>query len=635
VKQSKVSNPLPPVRPSTPRGARYRYFTTLPSVVTLRLRDLQIPEQARTSGYDSEQFVDLPCADIFGGAQPKIRLGRLAELAPEGVTGTDHPDQFVRVCSARLALAYAITEGREKLEEPPEPTPEAKAAPEPGKEPAKKDTPAEKPTVLPSAAEKPTASDEPAKPSPAAAKGGFWQRLRADKPADEPATPPPAAPDSAKEPVAEKPSAAKVDPGIQPADLPPPPKAEPKIPAAPEDKKPAEIPAPARAADAPPELPEAPAKPASLPPPPPPDVAAEKKPDEPKAEDAKTEELAGESARKPFSLFPLFRRKEPVDTKPPVALPPPPTPPATRGRIEIPKPKRRTMAITLPPRDPEAAEAAKAAGPSPEVQPPAPPPPVIPPPPVAEKPPAAPEAPRIPLPPVLKTEPVEAPGPRPEPPKPAPVADAAPPVAKPSEPAPVAPVAAIQPELPQSPAAPKPPEPQPPVKESGKAVEAVLEPAAVLVETEHWPKPKTDLPEQDALQAIFLTEEFLSVDRVVELCGGLPGITSCVLSHGATVIASHNTPDSVDIVSLSAHALEMLKAMRGSAAKMGIGAVPAVTVHSEKGPITFFHQDDLCLLVLHKDRGFVPGVREKLQQVVNELGRAQLPVPVGKKALGR
>jgi predicted regulator of Ras-like GTPase activity (Roadblock/LC7/MglB family) len=133
---------------------------------------------------------------------------------------------------------------------------------------------------------------------------------------------------------------------------------------------------------------------------------------------------------------------------------------------------------------------------------------------------------------------------------------------------------------------------------------------------------------QDDLQAIFLTEETLTPERIVELCGGFPGISSCVLSRGAGVIAAHNVPDSIDLVSLSAHALEMIRAMRESSAKMGVGAVPAVTLHSEKGPITFFHEDDVCFLVLHKDRGFVPGVREKLQQVVHYLAQARLPKPV-------
>ena len=148
-------------------------------------------------------------------------------------------------------------------------------------------------------------------------------------------------------------------------------------------------------------------------------------------------------------------------------------------------------------------------------------------------------------------------------------------------------------------------------------------PEAVLVEAErsHAASRKVGIVDQDALQAVFMTEEMLSVERVVELCGGFPGIKSCILAHGAAVLASHNVAESIDLVSLSAHALEMLGAMRQSAARMGIGAVPAVTIHAEKGPITFFHQDDLCLLVMHKDRGFVPGVREKLQKVVEHLAQ--------------
>jgi predicted regulator of Ras-like GTPase activity (Roadblock/LC7/MglB family) len=150
------------------------------------------------------------------------------------------------------------------------------------------------------------------------------------------------------------------------------------------------------------------------------------------------------------------------------------------------------------------------------------------------------------------------------------------------------------------------------------------QPEAVLVEAERLSEPKRAvvIVDQDALQAVFMTEEMLSVDRVIELCGGLPGIKSCVLAHGAVVLASHNVPESIDLVSLSAHALEMLAAMRQSAARMGVGAVPAVTIHAEKGPITFFHQEDLCLLVMHKDRGFVPGVREKLQRVVEHLAQS-------------
>jgi len=271
-------------------------------------------------------------------------------------------------------------------------------------------------------------------------------------------------------------------------------------------------------------------------------------------------------ARRSFSLLPIFRRKEADPKNPDI-----PAPPAPRARVEIPKPKA-PLSPLVPPVLPPVVESVS--GPVPVFAPPVPPPATFSP---FEQPPAvdAPEAAAV----EAETDPVSA----------------------------------------EAPAIEKAPEPAP-------------QSEALLVETEHLPvavgKDSVEIPNQDALQAIFMTEEFLAVDRVVELCGGLPGIKSCVLSHGSAVLASHNVPDSIDLVSLSAHAVEMLSGMRASSAKMGIGAVPAVTVHSDKGPITFFHQDDLCLLVMHKDRGFIPGVREKLQQVVEELSRANLPLPV-------
>lgn len=287
-------------------------------------------------------------------------------------------------------------------------------------------------------------------------------------------------------------------------------------------------------------------------------------------------------AKKPFSLLPMFRRKEPPAA--PTAPPPPPAPVEPRPRVEI--PKQRTV---LPPITARVAEAAAAAPAQPAPQ-------------------QAPEAP-------IFTPPEE------------PVAESfAEPEFIPELPPDVPPTFVAEEKPAEAPIAPQP---------------APLEEAsAVWVETEHLPKSpvgrSVEIPDQDGLQSVFMTEEILSVERVLELSGGLPGIKSCILSHGSTVLASHNVPDTIDLVSLSANAVEMLKAMRQSVAKMGVGAIPAVTIHSEKGPITFFHQEDLCLLVLHKDRGFVPGVREKLQMVVTELARTNLALPVSpvKPSLG-
>jgi len=161
--------------------------------------------------------------------------------------------------------------------------------------------------------------------------------------------------------------------------------------------------------------------------------------------------------------------------------------------------------------------------------------------------------------------------------------------------------------------------------------EPVLAPMVKLLHTEALTGEASgcEITEQEPLQALFLTDETMSVSRVIELCGGLPGISSCVLAHGSIVVASHNVPSGVDLVSMSAHAAEMLQAMRASSARMGVGTVPAVTLHTEKGVISFFHRDDLTMLVFHRDRGFIPGVREKMAAVLGELTKARLTLPAG------
>jgi hypothetical protein len=138
---------------------------------------------------------------------------------------------------------------------------------------------------------------------------------------------------------------------------------------------------------------------------------------------------------------------------------------------------------------------------------------------------------------------------------------------------------------------------------------------------------ESEIPDQHALQALFMTDENLSTGRVVELCGGLPGIQSCVLTSENQVVASHNIPEGLDIVSLSSNAAAMLRAMHDASAGMGIGEIPAVTLHTAKGPLSIFQKEHLAMLVFHGDRGFVPGVREKMTSALTELTRAPLALP--------
>jgi predicted regulator of Ras-like GTPase activity (Roadblock/LC7/MglB family) len=155
---------------------------------------------------------------------------------------------------------------------------------------------------------------------------------------------------------------------------------------------------------------------------------------------------------------------------------------------------------------------------------------------------------------------------------------------------------------------------------------APSQPPTLLLETEPCGD-SSDLPDQDALQSLFLTEEKLTVRRVVELCGTLPGIRSCVLTHADLVVSAHNVPEGLDLVSMSATAARMLDAMQESANQLGLGQIPALTLHTERGPLSVVRQGGLAMLVVHADRGFIPGVREKLAAALGELSRAPLALP--------
>ena len=168
------------------------------------------------------------------------------------------------------------------------------------------------------------------------------------------------------------------------------------------------------------------------------------------------------------------------------------------------------------------------------------------------------------------------------------------------------------------------PTPDLPVEEapSGRQAEAVAS-TALTLESLWKLDPEDQLADPSSLQALFMTEEKLTLDRVIEMAGQLPGLRACVLAHGENVVCASQTPTGLDLQTLSGQAMTMLAQIRESSSNMGLGAVPAITLHAEQGALSFLHNGELCLLVLHADRGFVPGVRERLQEMLGLLSDAR------------
>ncbi len=150
---------------------------------------------------------------------------------------------------------------------------------------------------------------------------------------------------------------------------------------------------------------------------------------------------------------------------------------------------------------------------------------------------------------------------------------------------------------------------------------------ALAVESLWKLDPQDRLADPSALQALFMTEEKLTLERVISKAGELPGLKACVLAHGDQVLCTSNASTGIDLRTLSGQAMTMLAQIRESSAGMGLGAVPAVTLHAEQGALSFLHNGELCLLVLHADRGFIPGVRERLQEMMGHLSEAKPALP--------
>ena len=154
-----------------------------------------------------------------------------------------------------------------------------------------------------------------------------------------------------------------------------------------------------------------------------------------------------------------------------------------------------------------------------------------------------------------------------------------------------------------------------------------LVPASPALERLWKLDPQDELADASALQALFMTDEKLTLERVVSKAGELPGLDACVLAHGDRVICASKAPAGTDLQTLSGQAMTMLAQIRDSSEKMGLGAVPAVTLHADRGVVSFLHRGELCLLVLHADRGFVPGVRERLQEMLDHLSETRPALP--------
>lgn len=123
------------------------------------------------------------------------------------------------------------------------------------------------------------------------------------------------------------------------------------------------------------------------------------------------------------------------------------------------------------------------------------------------------------------------------------------------------------------------------------------------------------------LQSVFMTDEQLDSRKVVQLANQLPGIETCMVMFSDGLKLAGDFPADLNPEGFCAIAPHFYKRVEGYACDLSLDRPETVTLHTSKAQVSFFLEGDICVAVLHKKRGFLPGVREKFQIIAEELSK--------------
>ena len=150
-------------------------------------------------------------------------------------------------------------------------------------------------------------------------------------------------------------------------------------------------------------------------------------------------------------------------------------------------------------------------------------------------------------------------------------------------------------------------------------------PAGLTPPANEAPQPK-DEPSKVAvasdskrLQAIFMTDEPLDLAKTIHRVAGLPGLRSCVLSTMDGLMLAGNLGDPGQEKAISALLPELFRRTQSKMEALRAGTLETISLYCGLHQFSTFVQGNLCLTVLHDNRPFKPGVREKIQAVISEL----------------
>jgi hypothetical protein len=125
-------------------------------------------------------------------------------------------------------------------------------------------------------------------------------------------------------------------------------------------------------------------------------------------------------------------------------------------------------------------------------------------------------------------------------------------------------------------------------------------------------------PNFSALQSLFLTDEVLDLNKVVQKVGEFPGINSALFF--AADGSLEGEPEKLGLTQSSVQLLSSLTHEVGQRVEnLGFGQIETVTLGWKRELVSVFTKGESGFVVRHEKRPFKPGVREKICLVLSHL----------------
>jgi hypothetical protein len=125
-------------------------------------------------------------------------------------------------------------------------------------------------------------------------------------------------------------------------------------------------------------------------------------------------------------------------------------------------------------------------------------------------------------------------------------------------------------------------------------------------------------PDLSALQSVFLTDEVLDLNKVVQKVGELPGVNSALFF--AADGSLQGEPEKLGLTQSSVQLLSSLSHEIGQrVGGLGFGQIETVTLGWKRELVSVFTRGESGFVVRHEKRPFKPGVREKICLVLSHI----------------